>query len=258
MRFLRGGALLTVMLLTWQLGPAAAQADPNALWTIVHDQCVVDEQQNHDPAPCAKVDLDRGYVVFKDAVGARQYLLMPTARIAGIESPELLDSGAPNYFADAWAARSFVEQRAGGTIRRDWMSLAVNAAVARSQNQLHIHLDCLRADVHQALAEAPIGPVWAPLPVPLAGAEYWAVAVPGADLAVNPVTLVADGLDGARADMALYNVVVVGAGDVDGQPGFVILANRADGSNGPVAGGELLQDHGSCPPPLPPTSETAK
>lgn len=255
---MRGGALLAVLLATWPLEPAVAQADPNALWTIVHDQCVADEQQHHDPAPCAKVDLDQGYVVFKDSVGAHQYLLMPTERIAGIESPELLAADSRNYLADAWAARSFVEQRAGGTIGRDWMSLAINAAVARSQNQLHIHLDCLRADIHDALASASIGPAWAPLPMPLAGASYWAVGVPGAELSANPVTMVADGLQGARSDMGLYNLVVVGAGDVDGQPGFVILANRADGSNGPVAGGELLQDHDSCPPPAPPTSTTAK
>lgn len=261
-RHLRGCAPLAAALAIGLFGSATAEADPNALWTIVHDQCVVDEQQHHDPAPCSRVDLSRGedagFVVFKDIVGERQYLLLPTARLTGIESPELLEPGATNYFGEAWRARAFVEQRAGGTIAREWMSLAINSAVSRSQNQLHIHIDCVRADVHDALREAAaaIGPAWQPLPVPLVGHTYWAMAVDGTDLDANPFTLLADGLPGARADMGLYTLVVVGTTGPAGRPGFVILADRADGDNG--AGGEELQDHEACPPPVPPTPGTAK
>lgn len=256
--------LVGTVVLGWLAGPVSAQADPNALWTIVHDQCVADERAHHDPAPCSQVQLSageqRGYAVMKDIIGARQYLLLPTARITGIESPELLAPDATNYFAEAWQARAFVEQRAGGTLPRDWMSLAVNSAVSRSQNQLHIHLDCVRADVRDALRAdaALIGPTWAPFPTPLAGHTYWAIAVPGVDLAVNPFTLLADGIDGARADMGLYTLVVVGADDVGGRPGFVVLADGADGETGDVAGGEQLQDHDYCPPPIPATGSTAK
>lgn len=246
------------------LSAASAQADPNALWSVVHDQCVADEQQHRDPAPCARVNLeqgeDRGYAVLKDIDGARQYLLIPTGRIAGIESPELLAPDATNYFAAAWQARAFVEQRAGGTLPRDWMSLAVNSAVSRSQNQLHIHIDCLRADVRSVLSSQTgrIGSTWAPFPTPLAGHTYWAIAVPGTELTVNPFTVLADGIAAARADMGLFTLVVVGADDVGGQPGFIVLADRADGETGDFAGGEQLQDHDSCPPPLPATGATAK
>jgi CDP-diacylglycerol pyrophosphatase len=123
--------------------PAAA-AHPDALWTIVDGQCVPDQRNNGDPAPCALVDLESGYAVLKDLVGNTQFLLIPTVRIGGIESPQILAPHAPNYFADAWRARSFVEQRAGRALPRDWLSLAINSAAARSQNQLHIHID-LRA-----------------------------------------------------------------------------------------------------------------
>ncbi len=257
-------AALAAALAIFPPGPAVAQADPNTLWTIVHDRCVADEQQHHDPAPCSRVDLslgeERGYVVYKDDVGDRQYLLMPTARMAGIESPALLEPGTTNYFAEAWQARSFVEQRAGGTISRDWMSLAINSAVSRTQNQLHIHIDCLRADVHEALnaSATQIGPMWTPLAVPLAGHTYWAIAVPGADLAANPFTVLADGLPGARADMGSHTLVVVGTTDTAGQPGFVMLADRANGETGEQAGGEELQDHDSCPAPMAATGATAK
>lgn len=241
-----------------------ANADPDALWRIVSEQCVPDQVHNRDPAPCSLVDLgagrDDGYVVFKDMTGARQYLLMPTARITGIESPALLVPTATNYFAAAWDARSFTEARAGGTLPRDWISLAVNSAVSRSQNQLHIHIDCLRADVHEALRRyaGAIGDTWAAFPVPLAGHTYSAIAVPGEELTVNPFVLLADGIPGARADMGINTLVVVGASDVRGGPGFIVLADRADGETGDFAGGEALQDHDSCPAPLPPTPSTAK
>jgi len=261
----RCGALAAVVAACcWLAGPVTAQADPDALWNIVGGQCVPDLYEHRDPTPCAEVDLsrgeDRGWAVLKDSVGDRQYLLMPTQHIPGIESPALLSPDATNYFGAAWQARAFVEQRAGGTVPRDWMSLAINSAVSRSQNQLHIHIDCLRADVRDALVSSAgrIGTTWSPFPIPLAGHTYWAVAVPGAELEVNPFTLLADGLDGARADMGRYTLVVVGADDVGGGPGFVILADRADGETGDFAGGEQLQDHGYCPPPLPATNSTAK
>ena len=77
---------------------------------------------------------------------------------------------------------------------------------------------------------------------------------------VQPIVehLKAEGLAGARTDMGSYTLVVVGADDVAGQPGFIVLADRADGETGDVAGGEQLQDHDYCPPPLPPSGATAK
>ena len=40
--------------------------NPNALRHIVLDQCVPNQIQNRNPAPCAQVKTDAGYVVFKD------------------------------------------------------------------------------------------------------------------------------------------------------------------------------------------------
>jgi CDP-diacylglycerol pyrophosphatase len=230
-------------------GAGAARADPNALWDIVNDRCVPDQQQHGDPAPCALVDGDSA--VLKDLVGDRQFLLIPTARVTGIESPELLAPDAPNYFADAWRARSFVDERAGFTLPRDWVSLAINSEDARTQDQLHIHVDCVRADVAEALAvhADAVGPAWAPFPVPLVGDEYSAIAVEGEDIDVNPFQLLADGIAGAREDMGRQTLVVVGAYLPGGRPGFVILADHVDVALGDTAGGEALQDHAACPRP---------
>ena len=245
---------LVAVLATAACAPQAV-ADPNALWTIVNGQCVPDQRNNGDPAPCALVDLDggepRGYAVLKDLVGTTQYLLIPTERVPGIESPQILAVDAPNYFADAWRARSFVEQRAGRELPRDWLSLAINSADARSQDQLHIHVDCVRADVRQALTvhADDIGATWRPFPETLAGQQYRAMSIRGEELeAVNPFRVLADGLP-VGDTMGAQSLVVVGNTGADGRPGFVLLAGRTDAGNGHGGHGEDLQDHFACPPP---------
>jgi CDP-diacylglycerol pyrophosphatase len=251
MAILRTGVavVLAVVVAGVGAGVGHATSDPDALWRIVDTQCVPDQLQHGDPAPCARVDLAAGSAVLKDLVGATQFLLISTTRVTGIESPSLLASGAPNYFEHAWRARSFVAERAGWTPPRDWVSLAVNSVFARSQNQLHIHVDCVSADVHTALSEhaSDVGPAWAPFPVPLAGHRYDAIAVDGESLeAVNPFVLLADGVAGARDDMAARTLVVVGSVDADERPGFIVLTDRADAATGDQAEGEELQDHDSC------------
>ncbi len=225
-------------------------ADPNALWEIVHGQCVPDQQQHDDPAPCATVALqhgvERGYAVLKDRAGATQFLLIPTARVSGIESPELLAPDAPNYFAAAWQARTYVDSRAHRTLPRGSVSLAVNSMFARSQNQLHIHIDCIRADVRDMLREHAdqIGEHWAPLDVPLAGRRYRAMRVLGEELGqADPFKLLADGIPSAKEDMGRQTLVVTGATFAGGIPGFIILDSGADLAAGDRGFGEALQDH---------------
>jgi CDP-diacylglycerol pyrophosphatase len=251
--------LAALLVIAIALAPSAS-ADPNALWTITHDQCVPDEEQHADPAPCALVDLPGRYVVLKDLVGRTQFLLIPTDRVSGIESPEILAPDAPDYFAAAWRARTFVEQRAGQPLPRDWVSLAINSVDGRSQNQLHIHVDCVRADVRDAvlrnvdaLAPGPrtrgADPMWVPFPELLAGHQYLASVVPGENLdGVNPFVLLADGVPGARTDMGPRTLFAMGVHLADGSPGFVLLSDRADPATGNLAESEELQDHDVCPP----------
>jgi CDP-diacylglycerol pyrophosphatase len=222
------------------------QADPNALWEIVHGQCVPDEQQHGDPKPCAEVDLRSGVAVLKDIRGATQFLLIPTEQISGIKSPLVLAPRATNYFAEAWQARDRVEKALGHSLLRDALSLAINSQSARSQNQLHIHIDCVRADVRDALRSerSRIGRHWRPLNVLLAGHRYTAMRITGNSLAgYNPFKLLASGIPGASANMGQHTLVVVGMRFDRNVPGFVILEDQADPAHGDNAGGEELQDH---------------
>jgi CDP-diacylglycerol pyrophosphatase len=172
---------------------------------------------------------------------------MPTAKITGIESPDLLAPNAPNYFADAWRERHFTEDAAKRALPRSALSLAVNSISARSQNQLHIHIDCLRPDVRDALErqQESISASWGPFPEPLGGQHYRAMRVWGEALGPDPFRLLADGVPGAREAMGKETLIVAGAVFADGKPGFVILSDEADASTGDRGSGEDLQDH-SC------------
>jgi CDP-diacylglycerol pyrophosphatase len=225
--------------------PRHAAADSDALWYIISEQCIPDQRDFHSPKPCEVVDLAAGYVVLKDRVGNTQFLLMPTARVSGIESASILAPSAPNCFAEAWEARHFVEGRARQHLPRNAIGLAINSATGRTQNQLHIHVDCMRLDVIAALREHAnaIGAQWAKLPVALAGHDYMAMRLAQPELGtINPFVLLADGVPGARADMAHQTLVLAGD-NFQGQDGFVLLAGHATPAKGNWGVGEQLQDH---------------
>lgn len=228
--------------------PPPGQRDRNALWRIVHCRCAPAAQQGEaPPIPCAEVALRgdgaRGSAVLKDLVGRAQYLLIPTARVTGMEDPAILAPGAPNYFADAWEARRFVEAALGHELPPEAMSLAINPAVARTQDQLHIHMDCLHGEVRDALeAAAPrIAAEWAPLDIELVGRRGWlAMRSAGVALQVDPVMALAGKVPGAREAMGHWTVAVVGLRPGSAvAPGFLILAGRHD----EVGVSERLQDH---------------
>jgi CDP-diacylglycerol pyrophosphatase len=222
----------------------ARAADPSALWHIVHDRCVPDEQSNHQPAPCTEVDLQHGYAVLKDIVGKTQFLLIPTARVGGIEDKAILAPDAPNYWDAAWQARRYVDQRTGHTMPRDDFALAINSTSGRSQDQLHIHVDCIRPDVHAALAQhqADIGQQWKEFPEPLAGHRYRAMRLPGPELGnTNPFRLLAAGVP--QAEMGEHTLILVGSTFPPDHPSFILLDDRADLAAGDRGSGETLEDH---------------
>ncbi len=237
--------LLLVLPLAIAFITPSCAADPDALWKIVHGRCVPDQQTHDAPAPCTMVDLEGGTAVLKDIVGDTQFLLIPTAKVGGMESPDILAADGPDYWAAAWEARRLVETRAGHDLPRDAISLAINSISGRTQNQLHIHVDCVRKDIRDTLRTAlpAIGESWTPIPGGLAGHNYVAMRVVRPDLAgVRPFRLLlADPT--AAADMAHETLVVTGAHFPNGQDGFLLLADHANLLHGDVGSGEELQDH---------------
>jgi CDP-diacylglycerol pyrophosphatase len=242
-------AALLAWLGAWAPALPARDKDPNALWAMVHNQCVPASQRGQLPAPCASVvpagGGPLGYAILKDRHGPAQYLLIPTARISGIESPLLLRAGAINYFAAAWQARGYVRAALHRSLPREAISLAINSRDGRSQEQLHIHIDCLGMDVYTAINSAlpRIDARWSALPLTLAGNPYRAIYLPGRELTANPFALVAATLPDPRA-MGAQTIAVVAVDDPRRGAGFVVLAGRSDLARGDHGSAEDLQDHG--------------
>lgn len=176
-----------------------------------------------------------------DRAGRYQYLVLPLARVSGIESPALQAPDAPNYFADAWAARFYVEAALHASLPRDSLSLVVNSAPGRSQDQSHIHVDCIRPDVRATLRHLlpAITEQWHPLsdPLPPHRHDYQARWVDGETLAVDPFKVLAEALPHGDT-MASHSLVVVGAYSPDGHPGFILLSGHADPAQGDRGSGD--------------------
>lgn len=229
------------------LAASPARADRMALWTIVHGQCAPHIVAGQGPKPCERVDLSqgeaRGVALLKDLHGVAQYLAIPTGRVTGIEDPLVLASDAPNYFAYAWANRDALAAKLGRALPREAVGLSINSQFSRSQDQFHIHVDCMDKDVADALAayKSALDDQWQVMTEPLKGRRYWARRLASADLSdADPLRLMADGVEGAKDHMGMQTLIAVGA-DFQGKPGFVLLADHAELAGGGHA--EDLQDH---------------
>ncbi|MGO8854837.1 MAG: CDP-diacylglycerol diphosphatase [Steroidobacteraceae bacterium] len=248
-------AKLRMILLTAAASAAAFSAaggkspdlppDPgrDALRQIVQNQCVVDWSQNHDPAPCERVFLadsktgNSGYAVLADRKGGAHYLLIPVQTMRGIESGELLDPDTPNYFAEAWHARDLLSKFVGHDVPRTAIGLAVNKAQSRSQDQFHIHIECLRQDVFASLRTLAdrVTDVWSPVSV--GGSTYEALRITAEGLdGANPFELLANLKPEARHHLGDYTLMVAGMQFKSG-PGFIVLTGTGQT-------GELLLDSG--------------
>jgi CDP-diacylglycerol pyrophosphatase len=236
-------AALAICAAVLALAPlGAASVGRDQLRIIVQELCVPHWVQTHDPAPCASVSTDTagrapdGFAVLADIKGGAHFLLIPTRTISGIESPEARSAGAPNYFDAAWKARDLLASVLGHSVPRAAVGLAVNHLKARSQDQLHIHISCLRPAVYNALEAQgeQIGAEWSAISI--GGSRYQSLRVMGLELgAVNPFELLAARLPGARDAMGEFTVLVAGM-EFKAGSGFVILAGTA------VPGAELLLD----------------
>lgn len=204
--------------------------DADALWKLVHNHCAVDGK------PCTIYDANAGYALLHDRVGRGQYLVIPTEKIPGIESPALLADDSPNYFARAWAHREYVSRAYGQPIPDDDLSLEINSVRGRTQNQLHIHIDCLQPEVKQVLdrLDHGIDGTWRNLGEPLFGHQYRAIRL--LDLKTSPFKVLARDLQSPGDEMGRHTLLLVSSPN-----GFLLLDDYTHGLD--VGSAEELQDH---------------
>jgi CDP-diacylglycerol pyrophosphatase len=226
--------------------PAAAAPDParDVLWMALKT-CVLAKRVANRTFPCLTVDLgdkDRpGSAVLRAPGEPTHIVVMPTDTVIGLEAPVLRGSRGVAYWRAALAARHFVSDELKDRVPEGEVALAVNSARGRSQDQLHIHLDCLRPKVVEALNThgRSVGASWKPFPVPLAGDRFLALRVRAAEVETfNPFTALTR-LPG-RKDLTRTSFAAVATRPDDPEPGFLLLAYRA-----PLASAEDVMDH-SC------------
>lgn len=223
-------------------------ARSDALWTVTHDLCMTNHHYRRDPAPCQQVyqpqDSNQGFSVIQNPRYRLHFLLVPTIAISGIESITLSRPGRPDYFGYAWLMRYPLMAAYGAWVPEDRLGMALNSAYGRSQNQLHIHLTCLRKDVYRQLqAERPyIQDEWQPLPDRLLKHTYYArrVIQPTA-MGIYPVSSVARHLRLSPPQLAEWGVALIPA-TFSGEKGFILLATRRGLDKGNRASVESLLD----------------
>lgn len=118
-------------------------------------------QNSGSPAPCLAVDIsqgiDKGFIVLKDQKGSSHFLVIPTKTIRGIEDPILASRGNTNYWQKAYENLAYVEKALGKKVPALALGIGVNSIATRSQNQLHLHMDCLSPEVYRWAKTAPSG-----------------------------------------------------------------------------------------------------
>ncbi len=242
---LTGGLLIV-------LATMGVASDRMMLWRVVQT-CLAGHSLLGTAFPCLEVNTTAGaadgFAVLRAPREATHIIVTPTAPVIGIESPELLAQGAPNYMKDAWNSRHYVEDRLGRHLAWDDIGLAINSLRGRSQDQLHIHVDCVRSHaldlLHESMAEIGAGK-WIHLKVPMAGTRYWALFLDTDDLSrINVFQLAKSGLQIKPDEQSSLSVAVLGAIKPDGRHGFYLLADMGPTDHSRYAHAEFLLDH-SC------------
>jgi len=214
-------AISVILLLLPAIYLAWLHYNSQQLWQIVSQRCVPEQQLSGSPEPCLLVNMAQRYTVFNDANGPLHTLLIPTDKITGIESPELLNSEVENYFQHGWDTRYFLQQKATFPVPDRYLALAVNSRYGRTQNQLHLHLACLKPDVYQTISQlkTDIGQQWQQLERPLVGHRYLAIKVPAT---TDPFIALAQYLQAEGDSMENYGLVRLVTDDDEA----ILLATR--------------------------------
>ncbi len=245
--------LIGFIILVASAGAGADAGGRGLLWRVVQT-CLANHYVTGGAFPCLQVDtavsgVANGYAVLRAPLEDTHVILTPTVRTIGIEDGRLRAPDAPNYFQDAWSARHFVTDGLTRQPAREDLAMAVNSRPGRSQDQLHIHVDCIRPAVKQSLqrqAAALHAQVWTQISVLPHAPRYWALALAKEDLAgVNVFSLVANGLRIAPERMDDATIVVAGSNSAHDGAGFIVLARQRVAHSLDEAHGEALLNH-SC------------
>lgn len=231
--------VLALALLVLLLGGPALRANlkPRAALYYVIRACVMMQDTLGTPFPCLSVDPASagtpGYAVLRAPGNPTHVITTPLVPIAGIENEELLQPDAGVYWRAALMSRRYVEAGADGPVPPGDVGLAINSRRTRSQDQLHIHAECLGRPVLAAVRAESFAPGdgWQPLRRPVDDDSFVGRLVERREIeGGNLFAVLASLPNGAgndmRSDMGdVASLVVPVAADGTGDS-FVLIASR--------------------------------
>lgn len=200
------------------------------LWRV-EQTCVLNQRATGSPFPCLTVDLTGGFAVLRAPFRQTHVVTMPLLRISGVEDPVLQRSGGRDAFEAAWQARHYVQDELKRPLQPVDVGLAVNSRYTRSQDQLHIHVDCVNQTVRDRLAGLVPGlPTdrWQPAAFIWKGQSYAARRLDRTDLTGINVFALAAELPAIAAAPSRTTLAAVGARRPDGGTGFVLMAGQSN------------------------------
>ncbi|WP_158266657.1 CDP-diacylglycerol diphosphatase [Alsobacter soli] len=197
------------------LGSPAQAQSRQALWTVVR-ACALAQATFGVALPCRSIETAAGVsvAVVDPPLPQAHTLVVPTDRVIGVEAEPLAGAAGANYAALAW--RTALGASSG---RWDGAGMVVNSARVRSQDQLHVHVDCLSPRGRGVVARL----------LPAAQTRWrrigrdWFLATDASAGGFNPFALIRQ-IPGEPAP-ATVNVAVLGVMTQAGAPGYLVLAN---------------------------------
>jgi CDP-diacylglycerol pyrophosphatase len=212
---------------------APSEANRNALWERVQ-RCAAEPKPPY--GTCLVHNKPHKFVVLKDGAPGktRAYLLSPDFKVPGIEAPDVFVLPVLNFWKFGWdEATALVKEPPYR------LGLAINSAVGRSQDQLHIHLSCATPKAIAALEGAHLTQHFQAAPFVKIGSRTYNARI--ADALADkdsPFKLILE-IAGAKEHMRDQTIAVIGAR----HGGYYIVQDFAHGSDKGTA--EALLDE-SC------------
>lgn len=227
------GTLLAGMTLLAAAAVSALDLPRGALRTVVQ-ACALTHRTLGIALPCLAVDQGGasrpGFAVLRAPDRATHVIVVPLEAIDGIEDPRLQRPAAGAYWRAALSARRSVVEAAAVPVRLSDVGLAINSERTRSQDQLHIHAECVKPDVLASVVgqrSLAAEGHWTRSRRPVAGSLPYLLALTADDLATANLFETLAGLPGGIAGTAGVTALLVEDAAAPGH--FILAAQRGAG-----------------------------
>ena len=150
------------------------------------DEATSCAQPDRRDSHCSAPEWKDPYTLIKDRDlqhKSDSYLIIPTARVAGIEDCQIFLGTYDNLWIDGWHSSHNLGKHTERT------GLAINSCHNRTEDQLHIHLSCVHSWVIAQLSSIQDYPIFTPLPL-IKGHNYEATRVDGLTGEKNPFKVI--------------------------------------------------------------------